>query len=80
MSADRPLGRDGVLRPPPEFWDGLSPAPRPDPIDPRLQALIGEQLRAMYGKLVDQPVPDRLLALVERLGERERSGNGEGSS
>lgn len=42
-------------------------------IDPRTVSAVrdkfGEQLRAMYGKLQDEPLPDRLLALAQRLDE-----------
>ena len=30
---------------------------------------LGEQLRAMYGKLEQEPLPDRLLSLAQRLDE-----------
>ena len=41
--------------------------------DPRTSSIIrdklGEQLRAMYGKLEEEPLPDRLLALVRQLDQ-----------
>lgn len=47
-------------------------APSPDrPADPGLdrptQGRIGDQLRAMYDDLLNQPVPDRLADLLKRL-------------
>ena len=41
--------------------------------DPRTSSTIrdklGEELRAMYGKLEEQPLPDRILALMRQLGQ-----------
>lgn len=37
-------------------------------LDRVIQAQIGDKLRAMYGELVEQPVPDRLASILERLG------------
>jgi hypothetical protein len=41
--------------------------------DPRTSSTIrdklGEELRAMYGKLEEEPLPDRLLALMRQLGQ-----------
>ncbi len=47
-------------------------APAPErPADPGLdrptQGRIGDQLRAMYDDLLNQPVPDRLADLLKRL-------------
>jgi hypothetical protein len=38
-----------------------------------VQDLIGEQLRAMYDDLKDEPVPDHLLDLLKQL-DKSRSG------
>ena len=42
-------------------------------IDPRTSTTIrdklGEELRAMYGKLEEEPLPDRLLDLMRQLGQ-----------
>jgi hypothetical protein len=44
--------------------------------DPKLdstsQKRIGDQLRAMYDELVQQPVPDRFRNLLDLLDERDR--------
>ena len=46
--------------------------------DPRTVSAVrdklGEQLRAMYGKLEEEPLPDRLLALVRQLGQPRSRG------
>jgi len=39
----------------------------PQGLDPRLQAFIGEQLRLYYVDLLREPVPDRLIALLDKL-------------
>ena len=46
--------------------------------DPRTVSAVrdklGEGLRAMYGKLEEEPLPDRLLALVRQLGQPRSGG------
>lgn len=37
-------------------------------LDRVIQAKIGDKLRAMYGELEEQPIPDRLSAILSRLG------------
>lgn len=37
-------------------------------LDRVVQAQIGDKLRAMYGELSEQPLPDRLTAILSRLG------------
>jgi Zn-dependent M16 (insulinase) family peptidase len=45
-------------------------------LDPKLdgtsQKRIGDQLRAMYDDLVQQPVPDRFKNLLEQLEKKDR--------
>ncbi len=36
---------------------------------PAIRDKLGEQLRAMYGKPDEEPLPDRLLHLVRQLGQ-----------
>ena len=36
-------------------------------LDPQLQAFIGEQLRLYYVDLMREPVPERLVALLDKL-------------
>ena len=40
-------------------------------LDRVIQAQIGDKLRAMYGELTEQPVPDRLTAILARIGRAE---------
>jgi hypothetical protein len=37
---------------------------------------IGAKLRAYYGSVEDQPIPDKLLDLLEKLDQVERSSKG----
>jgi hypothetical protein len=41
--------------------------------DPRIVSAVrdklGEELRAMYGKLEEEPLPDRLLDLMRQVGQ-----------
>ncbi|WP_043539885.1 NepR family anti-sigma factor [Salinarimonas rosea] len=47
--------------------------------DPRLdraiQSRIGDQLRAMYSELMDQPVPDRFKDLLAQLENQNKTEN-----
>jgi hypothetical protein len=43
-------------------------------LDPELQAHIGRQLRTVYDGVLNEPVPDRFLKLLEAL-EREQAGS-----
>jgi Anti-sigma factor NepR len=60
--------------------DKLNTASRPGLLqtDPRTVSVardkLGEQLRAMYERLEEEPLPDRLLALVRRLDEPRSKG------
>ena len=45
-------------------------------LDRAAQGRIGEQLRAMYGALTQAPIPERLLALLDRLDDL-RTGAGD---
>jgi hypothetical protein len=47
-------------------------------LDRSTQTRIGDQLRAMYHDLMDQPVPDRFKALLDQLEQREQGKKGEG--
>ena len=50
-----------------------NPADEPG-LDRAVQARIGDQLRAMYDTLMQQPIPDRLAQLLDRLDKGEGSG------
>lgn len=52
---------------------------RPDPdtetevkLDESAQALIGHHLKAVYSEIVEQPIPDHFLKLLEELERKER--------
>ena len=57
----QPASRTGLLR-----------------IDPRTSSTIrdklGEELRAMYGRLEEEPLPDRLLDFVRQLDQPHSGG------
>ncbi len=38
-------------------------------LDRAIQSRIGDQLRAMYDDLIQQPVPDRFKDLLDKLGQ-----------
>lgn len=60
----------------PKAANGLSRSHQAAPtLDRVAQAHIGNKLRAMYGELADQPVPDRLTAILERLSSTRESGS-----
>ncbi len=42
-------------------------------LDRVIQAQIGDKLRSMYGELIEQPVPDRLAAILDRLSKEGRT-------
>ncbi len=52
--------RDGKLKP-------EATPPNTAKLGRDIQAKIGEQLRAMYGDVVDQGVPDRFLDLLNQI-------------
>jgi len=39
-------------------------------LDSDLQAVIGQQLRAVYHEILDEPVPDRFVRLLEQLATK----------
>ena len=54
--------------------DSRSDDPAEEPgLDRAVQARIGDQLRAMYDTLMQQPIPDRLAELLDRLDKGEES-------
>ena len=44
-----------------------------DGIDARLQAQIGQKLKAMYDEVAQAPIPDKFLDLLEKLNSQEKS-------
>jgi hypothetical protein len=46
-------------------------ADRQPQLGPDLQALIGQQLRAVYHEVLSEPVPDRFVRLLEELAAKQ---------
>ncbi len=67
MASDKGKGRAAVI-PEASLDEKLSSDPK---LDRSVQRRIGDQLRAMYDDLMQQPVPDRFADLLSRL---EQSG------
>ncbi len=48
-------------------------------LDERLQAHIGSQLKSMYDSYLNEPIPDRIVELLEKLdGVSKTGGSGGG--
>lgn len=56
--------------------EGSKPSGTDPGLDRAIQARIGDKLRAMYGELSEQPIPDRLTAILSRLGPGPGRGAG----
>ena len=69
MASDKGKGRAAVI-PEASLNDRLSSNPK---LDRTIQTRIGDQLRAMYDDLMQQPVPDRFADLLHKL---ERTDDG----
>ncbi|HEV2560358.1 MAG TPA: NepR family anti-sigma factor [Microvirga sp.] len=65
MTADKGKGL-AKARPPAALDEALAGDPK---LDRAIQSRIGDQLRAMYDDLIQQPVPDRLKDLLGQLGK-----------
>ncbi len=48
-------------------------------VSPAVQAKIGEQLRGLYDDIKSEPIPDRLLALLQQLEGAPAASPGPGS-
>ena len=63
-----PGGREvGVNGPAATAGAAQSKDERAPGLDRIIQAQIGDKLRTMYGELVEQPMPDRFAAILDRL-------------
>lgn len=67
MKDRRTSARDPKLKP-------ESPPKNTAKLGRDIQAKIGEQLRAMYGDVVDQGVPDRFAELLGKIDKPENDG------
>lgn len=45
------------------------PDPASDQVDSLLQSAIGDQLRSMYDSVLSEPIPQRLIELLEQLDQ-----------
>jgi len=72
MASDKGTGRAAVV-PEASLDDKLAADPTLDRI---IQRRIGDQLRAMYDDLMQQPVPDRFADLLSKLDQsgEEKAG------
>lgn len=52
--------------------------PAGDEDDP-MQALIGQQLKAVYNEVLEEPIPERLLVLLDQLDRVTSDESHEGS-
>ncbi|HEX2555961.1 MAG TPA: NepR family anti-sigma factor [Microvirga sp.] len=59
-----PLPKDAALE-----EEGADQAPEPA-LDAQVQQQLGSLLRGMYADLLNRPVPDRFLEILQRLDER----------
>ena len=59
---------DSSEKPPENGPAGKSGGPK---LDRGTQSRIGDQLRAMYTDLMEQPVPDKFKALLDQLDQRK---------
>jgi Anti-sigma factor NepR len=71
MIADRKGKRTADLFPESPLSDQLDSEPT---LDRLVQERIGDNLRAMYDDLMQQPVPDRFVELLRRLEKRGNKG------
>lgn len=53
-------------------------APEVDPRDP-MQLLIGQQLKAVYNEVLEEPIPERLLSLLDQLDQVTADDSRKGS-
>ena len=52
--------------------NGHGPRAEDPKLDRAIQARIGDQLRAMYTELMEQPVPDRFRDLLEKMEQENK--------
>ena len=56
-----------------EASSGSADTPMGARLEADLQAHIGRQLRAVYDEVVNEPVPDKFVQLLEELERKQRS-------
>jgi len=55
----------------------MESAPDGPSLEPQLQAQIGRKLKAMYDSYLSEPIPDRLVSLLEQLDSLPSARDGE---
>jgi hypothetical protein len=73
--SDNDRRKSEVKKPQPDEKPGAA-------LDEHLQAHIGVQLKSMYDSYLNEPIPDRLVDLLEQLdavSKKDNSGSGEGA-
>jgi len=68
MNGQPPESPDSSEKLPEDGSAGKNGGPR---LDRGTQSRIGDQLRAMYTDLMEQPVPDKFKALLDQLDQRK---------
>jgi hypothetical protein len=66
----RPVAKTPAV---PEDAGGLDQAQHGPRLSADLQAVIGQQLRAVYHEILSEPVPDRFVRLLNELATKEAS-------
>lgn len=54
--------------------DHAEPVPDPPPSSDPKEDWIGRQLRDVYDKTLNEPIPDRLLDLLKQIDEKDSEG------
>ncbi len=54
-----------------EGSESMAPSKPSPKLDRGTQSRIGDQLRAMYTELMEQPVPDKFKALLDKLEDKK---------
>jgi hypothetical protein len=68
-------------KPPRQRLDVQNPRPMPvAKLGPDIKAKIGQQLRVMYGEIVNQGVPDRFVEILRGLDGPDDEGSQNGSA
>lgn len=68
MNGHPPESPDSSEKPPEDGSARKNAGPK---LDRGTQSRIGDQLRAMYTDLMEQPVPDKFKALLDQLDQRK---------
>ena len=71
-SDERTVPKEALDQAPVDAGRSAEPAELDVRLDATAQALIGQQLRAIYDEIRQQEVPDHLLRLLDELERKER--------